>query len=190
MTINFYYTCYEFKHVWRKILVNIASYMYLASQLWFRCFRSVNSQHRCKLWQNHLVLFSLFLIALVLIFCKLETLNWPCRYFCTRTTSVPDFLVAIYLFLQHMMSSRRVTKESRSSYPIPIRLDRNVTSKIGICKIPSHFELLTRRFLQRSSTLSSIKFPFELQTRRLNFYFFTFELLIRSWKIKSSTFSY
>ena len=164
--------------------------MYLASQLWFRCFRSVNSQHRCKLWQNHLVLFSLFLIALVLIFCKLETLNWPCRYFCTRTTSVPDFLVAIYLFLQHMMSSRRVTKESRSSYPIPIRLDRNVTSKIGICKIPSHFELLTRRFLQRSSTLSSIKFPFELQTRRLNFYFFTFELLIRSWKIKISTFSY
>ena len=133
--------------------------MYLASQLWFRCFRSVNSQHRCKLWQNHLVLFSLFLIALVLIFCKLETLNWPCRYFCTRTTSVPDFLVAIYLFLQHMMSSRRVTKESRSSYPIPIRLDRNVTSKIGICKNLHTLSYLLEDFYREALLCQALNFP-------------------------------
>ena len=45
----------------------------------------------------------------------------------------------------------------------------------------SHFELLTRTFLQEfffrltNSTLQNIKFHFELLTRRLNFYFSTFE---------------
>ena len=49
-------------------------------------------------------------------------------------------------------------------------------------KKTSHFELLTRKFYRNSS--------FELLTRRLDFYFSTFELLTRSWKIKSFTLSY
>ena len=71
---------------------------------------------------------------------------------------------------------------------------KNVTSiwlSFGILelrKITSHFEIVTRKFLQKlffqvtNSTSSNIEFHFELLTQWVNFYFDTFELLTRGWK--------
>ena len=50
--------------------------------------------------------------------------------------------------------------------------------------------LLFFYFRVTNSNLRNNKFHFQLLTQRLNFYFFTFELLTRSWKIKINTSSY
>ena len=52
-------------------------------------------------------------------------------------------------------------------------------SEFSSYEIELRNQLLTRKFLD-----------FELLTQRFNFYFFTFKLLTRSWKIKSYTLSY
>ena len=56
---------------------------------------------------------------------------------------------------------------------------------------------LQNRVMQNDVTLrvtnsksKNKKLHFELLTRRFNFYFSTFELLTRSWKIKNNTSSY
>ena len=65
-----------------------------------------------------------------------------------------------------------------------------------LCKMTSHFVLLTRKYFYKfffrvtNSTLLNIKLNFELLTLSINFNFFTFELLNRSWKTKSNTLSY
>ena len=63
-------------------------------------------------------------------------------------------------------------------------------------KTTSYFGSLTRKCFQKfffrvtNSTLYNVKLNFELLTRSINFYFFTFELITRSAKIKNYTLCY
>ena len=64
------------------------------------------------------------------------------------------------------------------------------TNETKLRKMTSHFDSLTRKFLEKfffwvtNSASQNIKLNFELLTQRFNFYFSTFELLIRNWKKK------
>ena len=60
-----------------------------------------------------------------------------------------------------------------------------VRNKIELQKMTSHFKLLTQKFLQKfffrgTQFRKALQFHFELLPRKLNFNFFTFELLTRS----------
>ena len=65
--------------------------------------------------------------------------------------------------------------------------------KIELCKMTSHFELLTQKCLYKffirvtNSTSWKIILNLELLTRRFNFYFYIFELLTQSQKTKKFT---
>ena len=70
-----------------------------------------------------------------------------------------------------------------------------VRNKIELQKMTSHFKLLTQKFLQKFffrviQLRKALQFHSELLPRKLNFNFFTFELLTRSWKIKSFPFEF
>ena len=64
----------------------------------------------------------------------------------------------------------RNSQVAKSSYETKLR------------KMTSHFELLTRYFLQKDF--------FQVTHSKVNFHFSTFELLTRRWKMKSFTSSY
>ena len=85
---------------------------------------------------------------------------------------------------QYMPIEVWISQITKSSYETELR------------KMPSHFELLTPKFLWKfffrvaNSTSWNIKLNFQLLTRRFIFYFSTSELLTWKWKIKSFTSSY
>ena len=106
---------------------------------------------------------------------------------------------------KNTVSTRIAKKKKKNLWGIWIRLgelevwNSPVTKssyETELHKMTSHFQLLTRKFLQKfffwvtNLTPQNIKLNFESLTRRLNFYFSTFELLTWSWKIKSFTLSY
>ena len=68
---------------------------------------------------------------------------------------------------------------------------RKLSYETVLCKMTSRFELHTQKCLLKfcfwvpNSTLQNIKLSLELLTWDINFYFFTFELLTWSQKIKS-----
>ena len=72
----------------------------------------------------------------------------------------------------------------------------NSSCKTESRKITSKFELLSRTLLWKfffrvtNSTLQNIRFHFKALTRRLNFYFSTFEVLICCWVKLNFTLSY
>ena len=62
--------------------------------------------------------------------------------------------------------------------------------KISLCVANPKIKLLVFYFQVTNSKSKNKKFNFESLTRRLNFFFFTFDLQTQSWKIKSYTSSY
>ena len=92
------------------------------------------------------------------------------------------------VFIGVTFFKRNVCTEVRNSWVT------KYSYKTELHKMTSNF--LTRKcfwkffFRVTNSTSWNIKLNIELLTRRSNFYFYTFELLTRSWKTKSFTSSY